>query len=239
MGLDKTTERRLRVPAGIVQGAGSIPITVRDLGEWTRYFSKREQAFLEPFLLCPLFFKNRLSGIIIIASSPALDPVNPPPELESIMQEAGVFIYKAREESFGKLSGAETGPCRADTILEFCETVLKKNLHAILVSIDPMLYLDSLPSNLDKYRLFEDISRILSSLVSGNGLACKTDSGKILIVLESSYRMDSKLLHRHILSAVSTFLSRPPDSASLLCSVVICPDDARDPAEAVDKFLSG
>jgi len=223
----------------MVKGTGSIPIPVRDLDEWTRYFSKREQAFLEPFLLCPLVFESRLSGVCIIASSPTLDPGNPPPELEDILQEAGAFIYKAREESLGKLPGVETGPCRTDTIIQFCESVLKKNLHAILVSIDPMLHIDSLNVNLDKYRLFEDISRILSSLVSGNGLACKTDTGKILIVLESSYKMDSELLHRHILSAVSTFLSRPPDSASLLCSVAICPDDVRDPAEAVEKFLSG
>lgn len=237
-GLDKTTERRLRVPVSLFDATRTIPARVESLDDWKPFFSKREEAFLEPFLLCPLPYGETLIGALLIFESPVLEGTQPPEGLQRVIDATGGFLYDAREAALSRLSVPAVSYCDKERLIEFCTGILEKGLHAILVSLDPLLYINSVKPGLDRYRLLEDIERILSSLVSENGMACKTGAGKVLMVLEASHRMDGSLLHNHILSALSSFLSGPPDSTSLSCSVTVCPDDEEDPAAAVGIYLS-
>ena len=217
--------------------SGDTPLLVEDFKDWQSFFSRREQAFLEPFLLCPLFHENRPSGILIIAESPLLSLGDPAEVLKGIPAAVGTFLYRSRQKTIDKLPGSDVQVCDSESLKDFIRNLRDKDHRAVFIRIDPSLYLQSLNLDTDLYRVHEDITLILSSMVSGSGTTCRTDSGNLLMVLEASRHLDGELIKHHILTSLSSFLSIPPDSSSFSPSVSVCPDDIEDIDEAVDTFL--
>ncbi|MBN2050983.1 MAG: hypothetical protein JW760_11095 [Spirochaetales bacterium] len=158
--------------------------------------------------------------------------------LKPLQVEAGELLYRSRHSVLDRFADTSLQRCDKETLLAFCDAVLDRQQRIAIITLDPLLYVNSLSIEADTFRLQEDLQRIFASFVSMKGITCLTDSGSVLLLFETSQKMDTDLLYHHIVSTISGFFTEPPQTIKNFCSLVLCPEDVQNPSDALNGLFT-
>lgn len=221
VGFDETTLHRLRIPLGFNQkinrAADGETLTLRgeaDLADFSRFFSTREFATLSGLVFVPLIHEQKLIALLLIARAdlpgelPAGEPPGPAAELlAEACRAAAPLIHRSREarpdrrpDAGWAAPPAEPGELK-EALRALAEECRRARTPLLLIRICLSTAAEAIRrknSFIDGFRIHEDLSRIIASLLSGIGRTFRLDPDGLLLAVTRMPEADPALLLRHL-----------------------------------------
>ncbi len=262
-GFDLTTQRRLHISEETAYSLfpNRVPVMLLFSGDETRQlqncFSVREFGTIKRIVLCSFFYEARLLAILVITETPffALDP--------TILQ----VMYSAFEDGISRLlfSSREARISRIQLPLLFTYEQLSPMAHEALRENPDrqpeVLFLQFNPETAvarileqaresDRYRVRQDVLRILNTLIAGLGKVFVLPKNQLLLMRTEQFPeragtetdrnphlLDVELLVHQINQRLKQFFTELQgyDNA-VSCRLVIYPRDSADMEELTASF---
>ncbi|GEM_PF-6754261 len=196
IGYDETTLHRLRIPLGANDSFNSLAdgniqlIEADTRNEYKNYFSNREFSLIEKIILVPMIHKNKLNAVFLITqldNEEQLTIQHMSHFFKTLDKTVSKKIYDAREEKLQLLKELKPED------LQSLKSLVKKDI-LYAKSINAGLHLFTMhfktlterdywekETTIDRFRIDEDIARILRSLFSGIGRVIRIKTGTYLV----------------------------------------------------------
>ncbi len=250
VGYDKTTLHRLRIPLAFSESfnkitTGEIIIQKDNLEEYKRFFSNREFNLISQLIFVPFIAKEKLIAILLIQeinlSNNGNDLID---QLKAISPSISEKIFRAREQKLKLLKTFK--PEDFDSIRDQINSDLQKarergtKIFVLLLSLEKIV--NYIPQNAltysDKYRIGEDIEKILKSLLYSSGRVFKLNNFNFLIEIFNLNELDTELLLDQIVHNLNYFITDRSvtfDTRIVEHKLKIFPDEA----QTEDELLAG
>lgn len=246
-GLDRTTEHRLRIPAGelsrnvLAADAAVTVLTGGRLRVLKPYFSQREFGNLERVALVPFRGNRRLLGLLVVAASPYLV------ESQTVLDVA--FSAVARPVSTVLLENREARlhAARDRAILDeselqamAAETPRPDEGSAVVARLDIDGIVDTIAgdaTDVDRFRIRQDVLRVIAVMVAENVTVGTSAAGKVVLIFPSDAALDPSLVMHQIsirLSELFDEIDSPPDLSAAVRTV---DHDSRQVDEVLAELL--
>ncbi|MDR1179174.1 MAG: hypothetical protein LBK44_01610 [Spirochaetales bacterium] len=216
-GFDKTTQRRMRIAPDLLYSAlrlGESRVIITTLNEMTGLspcFSSREAALVEDILLCFFTTEEKIHGLLLVADSPYLFLAEPVLRMVFVVMGELASPVLARSRGSRLRKRRDYGLLRKDRFL----TSLKKyagdlpeeaslSLFTIDVSALVKELLVSHP-DLDGYRVLQDISSLIETLLAGSPVFVSPAKKKILAATQTGQYDSALFIHQVSLKLCKLF----------------------------------
>lgn len=223
IGIDSTTQRRLRIESQRLGGFADIDegkeqsLTGQSLAPLRPYFSGREFALLEGLQVFPFVAESEIVALLVILDSEALSrPIADLTPLAYCAPTAARRIEASRT-LLGKSPGpgaVEDARGRLKALLLACK---QDGAYAVVARVDldrvAQLLLND-PTTADLYRFKCDIAGVLARMVSAGGELVTVSQSVALLVIRTRTPYSERLLSHQIDAAIRALVSTPsrPDS---------------------------
>lgn len=216
-GFDKTTQRRMRIAPDLLYSAlrlGESRVMVTTLEEMTDLsscFSSREAALAEDILLCFFTSGEKIHGLLLVADSPYLflnDPV-----LRMIFVVMGELASPVLARSRGSRlrKRRDYGLVRKDRFLASLKKYAgdlpeEASLSLFTINVSDLVkeLLVSHP-DLDGYRVLQDISSLIETLLAGSPVFVSPAKRKILAATQTGKYDSALFIHQVSLKLCKLF----------------------------------
>ena len=247
IGLDTTTQRRLRIPSQMINqnhrliDGESITISKEGLTFLEPFFSVREYAQIESLSIFPLIHARMIYAILICINRGQDAPV----ENSAIRKHISICQDTVYVEYFGRLS---TLPRIPD---EFYHSQLQaqidnevslavaQNSRLLCFSLKISLIVGDLTvfsSDINVLRIREDISRILHSFVIDGGFLSPGHGDTLLLCIRTRHITDPRFVLQHIETTLGDFFPNIQGIADTIGSSACYPVDVKDSASLLSKL---
>jgi hypothetical protein len=196
------------------------PVVVADKEEcspFMPYFSSREGALLSRMVLCGFSFQDKIIGVLLIAESRYLQLEDKVLRMVfTVLEElTSALLFASRDERMHRVR--ETSTMQRDT---FIQNIVE--LHTKYSSEISIFSLNTLPlivkireqgSDLDEYRIFQDITAVASTILDGLPIFPVPEKKRIVFAVDPSGPDSDLLIHQLSLSMKNFFheLGEMPD----------------------------
>ncbi|MBA7620035.1 hypothetical protein ES703_27377 [subsurface metagenome] len=250
VGYDKTTHHRLRISLGfnkyfnrVANGTVLNLTTEQELEGFKNCFSSREYAALTQLILSPLIFNEKLIAILLITHMEESHFKDILALLSEISIQAAPAIFRAREEKLKNIrqeSLVSPEPLE-DSVQKLARNCQKKGLPLVMIKLSLEKVIQSIISHnalLDPFRLKEDISSIIYSLLYEIGAVHNLDQNHILLLIHNMQAPDPELLIHHIGLTLKMFFRELPKEQRINFNeeIKIFPEDREDVLELLSEL---
>ncbi len=253
IGYDKTTLHRLRIPLGFSESFNSIAngeltIVQDNLNEYKNFFSNREFNLITKLIFVPFIFNEKLIAILIIQeiAGNKITQENLMSALKTLSPIISQKIYNAREKKLKLLKVMQ--PEEFETIREKIQNDIKraqtngKKVIALLLSLENII--NTIPQDIlihsDRYRISEDIEKILKSLFYSAGRVFKLNNFNYLIDIFNMKNPDVELILDQTLYNLNYFLTDKNarlDLKQINYKYKTFPDEAKTESELLSDLI--
>lgn len=246
-GYDRTTLRKLRLPLGsnrhlnhIADGQTLVLSDRDELADFQRCFSAREFSGINQLAITPFIFEDKLLAALLITHNARLTSDESRQLLNEISQQAAPLIFRFRDKKLESLKRESLE--RPELLAERMQALIRRGREtdhpAVLMKISLEKFADIITGKnpyLDSFRLHEDLTGIVSTLLHELGVVQPLGPKHLLILVYNMAEMDSRLLLHHLELTVKSFFWELAEEESLdfLAQVKTVHGDE---AEAVDAF---
>ena len=202
-GLDNTSERRMQIPTAMLRGLCDTKVVeiveAGRLQPWLQFLSFRQASMVKRLALLPFCVDNTIVAMIVIVASPYLS-------LESIAIR--LIVAAVRQQMLSLILHNQEVRIRArfrkvlgdrSEIVQQIGTELARSEGKVVIlaviDIDPLLnaICGSSPDT-DRFRLQQDILRIIGSMLEDTATAGALSSGRIVIILQPGQPAGAELV---------------------------------------------
>ncbi len=207
VGFDQTTHHRLRIPLGynqsfnlIANGDVLIVSSDEELESFHRCFSSGDFAALDRIQFVPFIFNEKLIALLLVAGTGVELSTE---HWEQIITRSAPVLFRAREEKMERLKQEFVDT--ADSIEEKAATLAKLALDRghpfIMIRISLEAAVEKIIQDnphLDPFRLKEDLSNLVHTLLSDAGKVYSLDRYLIMLFVYHLEEADTEFLLHHI-----------------------------------------
>lgn len=241
-GYDKTTRHRMRIPLSKLYdvfrktGSSMIFADKQEVKDILPYFSSRESALVARVFMMSFKHNGKIIALLLVTESPymLLDETL----LRTIFSVAGELsapmLFAAREARMRKTR--ETPAVRKEDFVSEFQNSERKEL--FVLDAEPLIRaIREYSPDLDEYRVFEDITGIVSTIMAGSPVLPAPERARLLF-LAGNDGPDSKLLiHQLSLAIRKIFLEIKDIPAIGIRPISLSPDNP-EPRVLVDSLLA-
>ena len=231
-GYDRTTENRLRVPADIVENQmhpGSVWVS-EDNEPLKPFFSMREYAVLETVVFASVVHDGSILALFLITECDTISDDGFADALSAAAKGVAKKLYASRMSGREALTDDVFDGTDPETLVQgLIDAAIKQEKILFLFPLSINAAVSALSNAADRsepYRIAQDITRILSSMVSGIGELIRITSDLHLLAVTSRSTLSPELYQHQIGQAVATFFHGEPANIPLFAgSVLRYPED--------------
>ncbi len=245
-GFDITTQRRLHIPeqAAYELFNNRVPLMLHfngpEMEELQSYFSVREYTAFDKLVLCSFFYEAKLLAILAIAEAPflALDPTILQVMYSAFEEGVSTLLYRSRDERIARIQLPLL--FAHDQLLPMAQESLTADkvpdASILFLEFDPepsVAAIADLARETDRYRVRQDVLRILNTLLSGLGKVFTLPRHRLLLMRTEiegdSHLLDVELLTHQINERLRQYFAELDGSdATVTCRLVAYPRDTAD-----------
>ena len=233
-GFDNTTKRRLRIPEAILKQGERIRIdTITHLTGENRsflepFFSNREYSLFTDLFLYPISYEQSILGLLLVATGEDENSKilhNDLLSFLSLQDTVKELLWDCRESKLQKLdlSSLSESISNAETVVnDLLKQTAAVGSNLFICRIDSDQAVTELPVTKysERFRLCQDVEKILHSLVAETGKFLKTDDYGTLLAFRSKSVKDSNLLLHHLNTITQDFLHIPGNRLFSDCRLI-------------------
>ncbi|MDR1932987.1 MAG: hypothetical protein LBQ57_09240 [Spirochaetales bacterium] len=246
-GFDKTTQRRMRIPPDLIYDAFRVTeskIILANLQEFAGLapcFSSREAALSERLALCLFTSAHRIIGVLIIAESPYLLLGDSFLRLflTVVTYLASPLLAHSRSARLHKRK--DHGYVRKERFLislkKYAQEIPANGALAFFTINAKTIVAKIRESHpdIDEYRVVQDITAVIATLLSGSPVFVSSNKKKILAVRQAGQIDSALLIHQ-----VSLMIRKLFPEADEIPDIEITENSlpaGEIPDDAIDQFL--
>ncbi|WP_455383501.1 hypothetical protein [Salinispira pacifica] len=253
-GFDITTQRRLHIPeeTAYTLFSNRVPLMLLFEGDEMRplepYFSVREFSALKRLVFCSFFYEARLLAILVIADTPffGLDPTILQVMYSAFEEGISSLLFRSREERIARIqlpllfAFDQLSPMAHEALNQ----AGKGDASILFMEVDPepaVVRILERTRETDRYRVRQDVLRILNTLLAGLGKVFTLPRHRLLLMRTEldgdTGQLDVDLLSHQLNERLKRFFSELTDGDdAVTCRVVEYPTDSADLEELTASF---
>ncbi len=249
IGLDVTTQRRLRIPAELLNrnkrllSGEVLRISSEGATFLEPFFSTRVFDLLDSLTIVPLRHEGGVFSVVVVLNE---DETGPNAELNdrdyATIIEYEELLYRCHTGRLSALPAlpAERFRSHPDRFLaaEIAETDRRRaRLLCVLMNVKSIIG-DVISSSVtvDAFRFLEDLLRILHSLVHANGAIIPVGPEEFLLCMRTRHATDPGFVLDHVAMTLRDFYSDLSTLDSAVSSSAYYPDDAATVETLLDRL---
>jgi hypothetical protein len=246
-GFDRTTQRRMRIPPDRMYEAlrltesKTILTDLEQARGLAECFSSREAALAERILLCFFTSQDRITGALVLADSPYLFLEESLLRLLfTVVTETGSpLLAKTRDAPLRKRR--DYGYVRKDRFLASLKKYARELPEGALLeffTIDAQSLLAKIRESspdIDEYRVLQDITAVIGTLLSGSPIFVSSKKKKILAVTRGG-QFDCALLVHQVSLMIRNFFQAAGEAPDIEITKDTLPG-GEIPGDVTSRFL--
>lgn len=245
-GFDITTQRRLHIPEETAYElfTNRVPLMLLFNGQETRelqsYFSVREFTALDRVVLCSFFYEAKLLAVLVVTETPffTLEPTILQVMYSAFEEGVSTLLYRSRDERISRIQlpllfAHDQLLSMAQESLSVEQTPDSAILFLEFDAEPAVACITDLARETDRYRVRQDVLRILNTLLAGLGQVFTLSRHRLLLmrteIEANSHLLDVELLVHQINERLRQYFAELEGSdAAVTCRLVAYPKDTAD-----------
>ena len=248
IGLDVTTQRRLRIPSEILQQnkrlvrGEPIRISSEGLTFLESFFSTRLFDLLDSLHMIPLRFQDTLYGVLLICDETGMPHFEPSIRALREITASEAEVYRSYTGRLSQLPAPMADRSGSDPLelLEYEIHAADRNqafLLCILIDVKPIIdEAYHFTVTVDRFRFRDDLLRILHSLVHLTGGVVAVGRDRFIIVMRTRTSTDPGFILGHVALTLRDFYPSLKSFSRAVTASTYYPENATTPQSILDRL---